>query len=167
MHAASDPASVKLVRRLGIAAAVLFTAMNFMLAPLDPGPLTLQFAFTPQAFARVIHSWSPAQLALYRAHLPLDFVLLGCYGAFGYLLASRSSLFAAWRPASRAAARWCLPAAAGFDAIENALHLWLTAMPRFDVTLPYLAAALCSTAKWLLLCAFALAAARALVQARP
>lgn len=151
----------------GIAAAVIFAASSVMLAPLAPGPLALQLAFTPQAFASVIHAWSPGQLARYRAHLPLDFVLLACYGAFGYLLASRTRLFLAWRPTARAAARWCLPAAAGFDAVENVLHLWLTAMPRFDVTLPYFAAALCAAIKWLLLCAFALAVAGALAQSPP
>ncbi len=157
---------MKRVWFFGLAAAALFAGLSIMLAPLDPGPLALQLAFTPQAFGRVIHAWSPEQLALYRTHLPIDFILLGCYGAFGYLLAARSSLFAGWRPASRAVARWCLPLAAGFDAAENLLHLWLTAMPRFDVTLPYLAAALCSSAKWLLLCGFALAVASALAQAR-
>ena len=157
---------MKVVWSFGIAAAILFAGLAWMLAPLDPGVLTLQFAFTPQAFASVIHAWSAEQLALYRAHLPFDFLLLGCYGAFGYLLAARSSLFVAWRPAARAAARWCLPAAAGFDAAENILHAWLTSIPRFDVTLPYFAAALCSALKWLLLCAFALAVARALAQSR-
>ena len=158
---------MKLVWFFGIASAVVFAGLGLMLAPLAPGPLAPQFAFTPRAFAAVIHAWSPEQLVRYRAHLRFDFVLLVCYGAFGFLLAARSSLFAAWRPAARAAARWCLPAAAGFDAAENILHAWLTAMPRFDVTLPYFAAALCSALKWLLLCAFALAVARALAQARP
>lgn len=137
-----------------------------MLAPLDPGVLNLQFAFTPQAFASVIHAWSPEQLVLYRAHLPFDFVLLGCYGAFGYLLAARSALFVSWRPAARAAARWALPAAAAFDAVENFLHAWLTAAPRFGVALPYAASALGSTLKWALLCGFALAVALALAQTR-
>lgn len=157
---------MRLVWFFGIAAAAAFAGLSVMLAPLHPGPLALQLAFTPQAFAAVIHAWSPEQLARYRAHLPFDFVLLVCYGVFGYLLAARSSLFVAWRPAARAAARWCLPAAAGFDAIENILHAWLTAIPRFDVTLPYFAAALCAALKWLLLCAFALAVARALAQSR-
>jgi hypothetical protein len=49
-----------------------------------------------------------------------------------------------------------LPVAAMFDATENALHLWLTEMPRFGVRLPYLAAAACASIKWLLLLAFAL-----------
>ncbi len=157
---------VKLVWFFGFAAAVLFAGLAWMLAPLDPGVLTLQFAFTPQAFANVIHGWSPEQLALYRAHLPFDFILLGCYGAFGYLLAARSAIFVAWRPAVRTAARWALPAAAAFDAVENVLHGWLTAAPRFGVTLPYAASALCSTLKWALLCGFALAVVLALAQTR-
>lgn len=157
---------MKLVWFFGVAAVVMFAGLAWMLAPLDPGVLTLQFAFTPQAFASVIHGWSPEQLALYRAHLPFDFILLGCYGAFGYLLAARSTLFVSWRPAARTAVRWILPAAAAFDAAENVLHAWLTAMPRFGMTLPYVASALCSTLKWALLCGFALAVARALAQTR-
>ena len=157
---------MKVVWSFGIAAAVLFAGLAWMLAPLDPGVLTLQFAFTPQAFASVIHAWSAEQLALYRAHLPFDFLLLGCYGAFGYLLAARTRLFAAWHGAARAAARWALPVAAAFDAGENALHAWLTAAPRFGVPLPYAAAALCAALKWALLCGFALAVALALAQRR-
>lgn len=157
---------MKAVWSLGAAAAILLAGITWMLAPLDPGVLALQFAATPQAFGRVIHAWSIEQLALYRAHLPWDFVLLGCYGAFGYLLVARSALFAAWRPALRAAARWALPAAAAFDAAENALHAWLTAAPRLDVTLPYAASALCSAFKWLLLCGFALGVAAAVAKAR-
>lgn len=157
---------MKLVWFFGIAAGVMFAGLAWMLAPLDPGVLTLQFAYSPLAFASVIHAWSPEQLALYRAHLPFDFILLGSYGAFGYLLALRSTLFASWRPAARAAARWTLPVAAAFDVGENVLHEWLTAMPRFGVTLPYLAAALCSTLKWALLCGFAIAVASALAQTR-
>lgn len=152
-----------LVWFFGVAAALVFAGLTWMLAPLDPGVLALQFAYTPQAFANVIHTWSPEQLALYRAHLPFDFVLLGCYGAFGYLLTARSGVFAAWHRAARAAARWALPAAAAFDAAENVLHAWLTAAPRFGVTLPYAASALCSALKWTLLCGLALAVAGALV----
>ena len=157
---------MKAVWSLGVAAAVFFAAISWMLAPLDPGVLALQFAATPQAFARVVHAWSAEQLALYRLHLPLDFVLLACYGAFGYLLAVRASLFSAWRPAPRAALRWALPVAAAFDAAENALHAWLTAAPRFDMPLPYAASALCSALKWLLLVGFAITVAVALVRAR-
>jgi len=62
--------------------------------------------------------------------------------------------------------RWALPAAAAFDGAENLLHGWLTAAPRFGVTLPYAASALCSSLKWALLCGFALAVAAALAQAR-
>lgn len=157
---------MKLVWFFGVAAALTFAALAWMLAPLDPGVLTLQFAFTPQAFASVIHAWSPEQLALYRAHLPFDFILLGCYGAFGALLASRSSLFVSWQPATRAAARWALPAAAAFDAGENMLQGWLTAAPRFGLALPYAASALCSVLKWALLFGFALAVVRALARIR-
>jgi hypothetical protein len=154
----------RLVWFTGMASLCLFAGLAWFLAPLEPGVLALQFAFTSKAFAAVVHAWPPEHLARYRAHLPVDYILLVCYGCFGYLLASRSALFARYSPTVRAAAIWALPLAATFDAAENALHGWLTAAPRFGVTLPYAAAALCSTVKWALLAGFATAVAHALTR---
>jgi hypothetical protein len=104
-------------------------------------------------------------LLRYRSHLPLDCLLLACYGTFGYLLASRTRLFAQYARSVRKATALALPLAAVFDATENALHWWLTEIPRFGVVLPYLASATCSTLKWALLVGFAIAVVHALVRA--
>ena len=125
-----------------------------MLAPLEPGVAALQFAFTPRAFASAVHAWPPEHLALYRAHLPVDFLLLAAYGSFGWLLATRSAVFAPCRARLRRLAAWALPLAACFDAVENGLHGWLTAAPRFGLPALYVLAASASTLKWLLLLGF-------------
>jgi hypothetical protein len=143
-------------------AAALFIGLAWYLAPLEPGVLALQFAFTPRAFASVVHAWPSEALARYRAHLPLDFVLLAAYGSFGWLLATRTALFAHCHPALRRFACWALPLAALCDAAENGLHLWLTELPRFGMPAAYALAATASTLKWLLLLAFAASLAYAL-----
>lgn len=141
----------------GIASLLLFAGFVWYLAPLEPGVLVLQLAFTPRAFGAVIHAWPPEHLARYRAHLPVDCVFLVCYGTFGYLLATRTRLFAAWPPIGRRAAVWALPLAALLDAAENGLHWWLTAAPRFGLAPLYFGSALCATSKWLLILGFAVA----------
>ena len=153
-----------LVWLTGIAALVLFAGLAWYLAPLDPGVIALQFAFTPKAFASIVHAWPPEHLLRYRMHLPVDVILLVCYGSFGYLLASRSALFARRSPAARAAAAWALPLAAAFDAAEDALHWWLTEVPRFGATLPYALSAAWSSLKWALLLAYGIAVVYALAR---
>ena len=146
----------------GLAALALFAGLAWYLAPLQPNILVLQFAFTPLSFARVVHSWPDEHLQRYLAHLRIDYLLLASYAAFGYLLAKRGALFAAQPTLVRRAARWLLPLAALFDAVENALHGWLAAAPRFGVGWMYAVSATSSTLKWLLLLAFAALVARAL-----
>lgn len=150
----------------GIAALGLFAGIALYLAPLRPGVMALQLAFTAKPFGEIIHSWSAGQLHRFRAHLPADCALLLSYGAFGYLLASRTQVFQSLPPALRHWATWALPLAAVFDATENALHLWLTEVPRFGVHLPYLLAASCATLKWLLFLAYALTVVAALVRTK-
>ena len=140
---------------LGLAAGALFAALAWMLAPLEPSVLALQFAYTAPAFGQVIHAWSPAQLALFRAHLPWDMLLLLLYGAFGHRLVSRSAAWQRRDPGLRTMARWALPTAAFFDASENAWHAWLTAAPRLDAAWAYPLAAGCATLKWVALLGFA------------
>lgn len=155
---------MRALRLLGTAVFLLFAALSAWLAPLEPGVLQLQLAFTPRAFGTVIHLWSVEDLARYRAHFPWDFLLLAGYAAFGWLFVRRTALFAGHAPAARAAAAWLLPAAALCDATENAFHLWLTAAPRLGITLPYALSATCAAAKWALLAAFALAVLHALAR---
>ena len=148
----------------GGAAVALFAGLAVFLAPLEPGVLALQFAFTPRAFGRVVHAWPADHLARYRAHLPVDMLLLAAYATFGYLLATRSRLFAGAPRWWRRAGTWALPLAAVCDAVENALHWWLTEVPRFGVPLPYAAAGAAATAKWLLVFGWAILVLGSLVR---
>jgi hypothetical protein len=140
----------------GLAAAVLFAGIAWYLAPLQPGVLALQLAFSPRAFGAVIHAWSADDLQRYRAHLPYDFLLLVSYACFGYLLMARTALLAA-RPVLRRCAMWLLPLAAACDATENAFHWWLTEVPRFGIAWAYGVSATFAAGKWLLLLAYGLA----------
>lgn len=170
MNSGHNPAGRRAVPVLwiaGAAAPVLFVGLAWYLAPLDPGIVAIQFAFTPKSFAAIVHAWPPQHLLRYRAHFPFDFVLLACYGAWGYLVATRTALFADRTAPCRTAAAFALPFAAIFDAAENVLQLWLTAAPRFGVPLPYVISTICSALKWLLMVAFALALVHALARDKP
>lgn len=134
---------------------VLEAVVLWMLAPLQPGALVLQLAWTPRGFGEIVHVWPPEHLARYRAHLPLDMLLLLAYGSFGWLLATRTRLFSVLPQLLRTIAPFMLPLAAAADAVENGLHWWLTAAPRFGYAPVYLTSALCAALKWSLVLAFA------------
>lgn len=148
----------------GSAALALFAGLAWQLAPLYPGIVLLEFAFTPRAFGTVIHAWPPEYLVRYRDFLAWNFLFLACYGAFGYFFASRSPLFSQTPSALRSFAVWALPFSAALGAVENALHLWLTAMPRFGMPLLYAFSGACAFAKWLALAAFIVALIHALLR---
>ena len=139
----------------GLLVVVLAAVTFWMVAGLQPGVTVLQFAWTPRGFGEIVHVWPPEDLARYRLHLPVDSLLLLAYGSFGWLLATRTALFAALPGHARGAARFVLPLAAAFDAVENALHAWLTEMPRFGLHGLYLLSTTCSALKWALLFGFA------------
>lgn len=141
----------------GAATLALSTGLAWYLAPLSPGVLALQLAFSPRDFGEVIHFWSPEQLQRFRQHLPADYLLALCYGLFGYLLARQTQLLRNGSALLRRFVTWALPLAAVCDGLENALHGWLTEVPRFDITWPYWAAAGSATVKWSLLLAWGLA----------
>lgn len=143
------------VRLTGIATLVLAAGLAWHVWPLEPNVVALQLAFTPKAFGEVVHAWPPELLARYRSSLPAGYALLAAYGAWGYFMATDSTLLRALPAALRQGARWALPLAALSNAVENALHLWLTAAPRFGLPLPYAISASCAAAKWLLWFAFA------------
>jgi len=155
MATPTAPPATPLLPSTGVAALALFVGIAWWLAPLSPGALALQFAYTPRSFGAIVHVWPPEHLARYRAHLPADMLLLACYGTFGWLLATRGTLLEALPRRARRVAAWLLPLAAAFDAAENALHAWLTAAPRFGVAPLYVVSAACSSAKWLLMLGFA------------
>jgi MYXO-CTERM domain-containing protein len=139
-----------LTRLCGIAALLLLAGLAWFLAPLEPGVVSLQLAYTPRVFGEIVHTWSPEDLARYRAHFPFDFVLLLSYGCFGWRWVRQSGLFA-----TPGAAAWALPLAAACDAAENLFHLWLTEAPRFGVAWAYAVSAGFAGAKWLLVLGFA------------
>jgi hypothetical protein len=149
----------------GLLALALFAGLAWYLSPLKPGVVALQFAFTPRAFGDIIHRWSPEDLQRYRRHLPVDFILLASYGLFGFLLARRSPFFRAGAPVIHRVGSWLLPMAAIFDSLENALHAWLTQVPRFGVPAVYAASASFSALKWALIFGFGLLLAYALLRA--
>lgn len=151
---------------IGLVGLVTFCGIAWYLAPLTPNVVALQFSFTPAKFGFVIHSWSAEHLARYRAHFVADFLLLLCYGAFGYLCATRTRVFATLPAWLQWSSKWALPLAALFDATENALHLWLTEVPRFGYRVVYFVAASCSVAKWALLFSFALLVLLALARSQ-
>ena len=74
-------------------------------------------------------------------------------------LARRTAVFATYGPRGRRLACWLMPVAALCDAAENALHAWLTEVPRFGLEPVYALAGTVSLTKWLLLMAFAAAVA--------
>lgn len=147
----------------GALAAVLFVAQAVLLADLRPDPLALQMAWGARRFGEIVHQWSPAQLARYRALLPVDGLTLLAYAAFGVLLARRTGVLLPLPGWARRLAQLALPLAAAFDAGENLLHAWLTEVPRFGLVVPYAAATGCSLLKWALILAFGLLLVWALV----
>lgn len=166
-QAARLRASRRALWATGLGALALFAVLLVALAPLEPGVLALQMAYTPRRFGAIVHQWSPAQLMLYRAHLPFDGLLLLLYGSFGWLLAAHTRVLAPLpRRLQRLAAPW-LPTAALCDAIENLLHGWLTEAPRFGAAGLYLWASGCSLLKWFLLAGYALLVAAALWRDAP
>ena len=142
---------MRAVHLSGFLVVVLAAVTFWMVAGLQPGATVLQFAWTPRGFGEIVHVWPPEDLARYRRHLPVDCLLLLAYGSFGWLLATRTALFASLP----GRARFVLPLAAVFDAVENALHAWLTEMPRFGMHGLYLLSTTCSALKWALLFGFA------------
>lgn len=147
----------------GAAAVLLMGVISWMLGPVQADVLRLQLAFTPRTFGEIIHGWSAAELLRYRQHLVVDGALLLAYAGFGHSLATRSRLFAAAGQIRARVARGCLPLAAACDAVENGLHLWLTATPRFGLPALYATSASLSLLKWLLFIGFAGLVAHALV----
>lgn len=148
----------------GIATAVLFACLAWYVAPLYPGVVMLELAFTPKTFGTIVHAWPSEYLLQYRRFLAFDFLLLGTYGAFGYFLATRSSLFSQYSPTLRTVIVWTLPVAAALGAFENTLHLWLTAAPRFGIPLAYAVSAACAASKWIIMVSFILAVFHALLR---
>ncbi len=112
---------------LGTLAIALFVGIGVYLLPLDPSILHLQFSFGEHAFNAVLSEWQPVGTARYRAHFPADFLFLGAYGVFGFLFGRERSQALVAQPKLAAGLTWSLPVAAVADALEDMLHLALTA----------------------------------------
>ena len=105
---------------------LLLAGLGVYLRPLQPSVVALQLTFDPAAFRAVLAAWQPEGVARFRNHLVPDYALLLCYGAFGYGLVRHTALFAAMSPLTRRLLAGSLPLAAASDALENALHAYLT-----------------------------------------
>lgn len=149
---------------LGIVTLALFVGLGVYLAPLNPDIVTLQFTFSPVTFQAVLDAWGPEGVARYRAHLPVDGVLLLCYGALGYGLSTATALFTPFSPAARRFLAAVLPLAACCDSVENLLHWTLTAANGPGPAGLYAVAGISSTLKWLGIILFLLAALVALLR---
>lgn len=143
---------------LAAATALLFALMAAYTAPLVPSIPVIQFTFTEASFTRVLDAWQAAGVARFRRHFAIDFPFLACYGALGYQLSMRTTLFHGFRPPARRLSAAALPGAAAADAVENVVHLYiLAAVPHGPV--PYLVAGTVASIKWLLIAAFVALAA--------
>jgi len=140
-------------RIAGLVAALLFVAMAIHSAPLAPTIPALQLAFSEAAFREILARWGTEGLLRFRWHFAIDFPFLLAYGTWGYLLATRTQLFAGLAGWRRLLA-WLLPAAAGLDALENLLHLYLVQADAGVPALLFPLAGSVAAGKWLLIGAF-------------
>lgn len=152
---------MRAVLALGLATLVLFIAIAVYLLPLEPGIVALQFTFSKAVFTAVTAQWQAGGVALFRSHMPADFVLLVMYATFGWLLGSRwpKVRFTGW--ALHRALQWSLPIAALADATENTLHLLLTNGEPIASQLLYPMAGIAASIKWLSILVFVIAVAAA------
>lgn len=111
---------------LGLNTLALLGALVAYLAPLQPSILALQFSFDQTSFQSVLASWKPLGVLRFRTHLPIDFGLLICYGAFGYVVARNTLVFAGFSRLANRLVKWSMPGAALCDTVENLLHWHLT-----------------------------------------
>ena len=139
---------------LGLAALGAFIGIALYLAPLEPSILWLQFAFTAPSFEGVLQQWQARGIALYRSHLPADFLLLLLYGAFGFSFGRQRATALGTHCTAAWLVVWLLPVAALADAGENTLHLLLTDGRPAAAPALYALAGLAATVKWMAILAF-------------
>ena len=150
----------------GIAALLLFIGLAVYLLPLQPNIVVLQFAGNADAFRAILNQWQPAGVALFRSHLPADCVLLALYGAFGYLLTTRTTVFARYTPMWRQRVSAVMPVAALAVVGENILHWYLTGGHLEEAALLVPIATVCSAIKFTGIAVFGVAVLHARVVTR-
>lgn len=149
---------MKITLITGVITAGLFIAMATYTSPLRPSIPQLQLTFNPFDFNAIIAAWPADGIDRFRTHFAIDFPFLVCYGSLGYLICVRTSLFARFSDKSRILLTRCLPCAAGFDVIENLLHLYLVSGATFVPQAMYKLAGTVAAIKWLLIGVFVLCA---------
>lgn len=129
--------------------------LGAMLDPLQPWLPTLQLTWDPHAFAAILQGWRDAgHLPLYVRHFTWDTLHPLLYGAFGYVVATRTRVYDRMVPWLQRAATWAMPLAAAFDGLENAAHWRLLSLWQAGETLPSTLVTLSATAaslKWALI----------------
>ena len=142
------------IRTVAIVSVLLFAAMAVYTSSLDPSIPAIQLTFTERGFNTILNGWNPSQVEIFKRHFLIDYPFLVCYGWLGYLIATRTSLFARFSKPTSQLLAMCLPVAAVADALENAFHLlFVFGAGLFDPAL-YFAAGVIASAKWLLLLVF-------------
>lgn len=150
----------------GLSALALLVGLGLYLAPLKPNLVALQFAFSPESFGLILVQWGSEGVALFRSHLPIDGILLLCYGTFGYLLAIRTRIFS---NQSKATSHWLallMPLSALADSGENLLHWLLTSSQVQMPSWVYALAGVFASLKWVGLVLFTAATVWAVVWRR-
>lgn len=144
---------MKAVWFFGLASLGLLIGLGVYLAPLQPPLLALQFTFSQPAFEAVTAQWGPQGVALFRSHLVPDFALMACYALYGVATVRCTRLFQMRFVPS---VMWygMMPLAALADALENSLHLALTAPQAQGAAWWYAAAGACASLKFGLIAVF-------------
>ncbi len=131
---------------------------------LRPSIVELQLTFAPDRYWEILRLWGEAGRAAYHDHFSADFIHIGLFSLFGYLLAHHAGLFdpderkKVWRLAVM------LPVAGVFDLGENLLQLMLLSGPTGADSAAIPLSAACSTAKWGLVVAFSWISAQRLLR---
>lgn len=148
---------MKAVWFFGLSSLGFLLGLAAYLAPLHPPLVVLQLTFSQQAFEAVTTQWGPQGVALFRSHLYPDFALITCYAMYGVCTVRSTRLF---RMRYVPPIFWysVLPLAALADALENSLHLTLTAPQATPAPWLYLAAGTAALTKFVLIAFFVLTA---------
>ena len=145
---------MRAIRLLALLTLLLFAAMAALTSPLQPSVPELQLTFTAAGFQEVIKHWSSDDLVRFRNHFLIDYPFLICYGWLGYLVATRSAVFAGLSAKAQRNLAWVLPVAALADALENLLHLVFISRTEAFPAFLYFLAGLTASGKWLLIVSF-------------